>query len=148
MIRKKDRLKQKRQYDLLFVYGTLRRGCHHPVARRMRRYARYVSLGKVRGCLYQTADGYPALRLRCRRLGYVVGEVYKVLDAKRLFRMLDAYELCCLGDRRKEEYERCRIVVATGKKRVDAWAYVSRRDVRGLVRLGDNYAAYRKRMVR
>jgi gamma-glutamylcyclotransferase (GGCT)/AIG2-like uncharacterized protein YtfP len=53
--------------DLLFVYGTLRRGCGSVEAQRLHAQATWLGQGRVRGRLYRV-DWYPAL-VACRSGG-------------------------------------------------------------------------------
>lgn len=63
--------------DLLFVYGTLRRGGSNDIAR-IAPAARFAGMARVRGRLYDLG-AYPALLLEASDgAGWVVGELYAI----------------------------------------------------------------------
>ena len=62
--------------DLLFVYGTLRRGGGNDIAR-IAPDATFVSSARVRGRLYDVNGLWPALVLD-DSAGWVTGEIYRV----------------------------------------------------------------------
>ena len=62
--------------DLLFVYGTLRRGGSNDIAR-IAPDAVFVSTARVRGRLYDVNGRWPALVLD-DSAGWVTGEIYRV----------------------------------------------------------------------
>lgn len=62
--------------QLLFVYGTLRRGGSNDIAR-IAPDARFSGLARVRGCLYDVNGRWPSLVLNATA-GWVSGEVYEV----------------------------------------------------------------------
>src|SRR5690242_14359920 len=76
---------------LLFVYGTLRAASGHPMHTRLRAEADFMGAGTFRGRLYDvgTFPGAVASRSNAER---VSGEIYRLRDPARAFRMLDAYE--------------------------------------------------------
>jgi gamma-glutamylcyclotransferase (GGCT)/AIG2-like uncharacterized protein YtfP len=94
--------------DLLFVYGTLRSGFDsHRVLQRLR--ARYVGQGSVRAELFDLGDFPGAKKLktsagfqrgcsleggttRTNSSARVVGEVYRLQDPERAFKVLDDFE--------------------------------------------------------
>jgi gamma-glutamylaminecyclotransferase len=95
--------------ELLFVYGTLRRGGsnHFRMAG-----ARFMAAGTVRGRIYQI-DWFPGLILDAAA-GGVRGEVFAA-DA-RLIAQLDAFE--------GTDYRRVRAVVTTDDgESIDAWLW-------------------------
>ena len=62
--------------DLLFVYGTLRRGSSNDIAR-IAPDAVFVSTARMRGRLYDVNGRWPSLVLD-QAAGWVVGEIYRV----------------------------------------------------------------------
>lgn len=80
-----------RDPDHLFVYGTLRRGLGHPMARWLLAHAAYVGPATVTGQLYDLGP-YPGAVLA--RGGRVVGEVYRLRHGSPVLAALDAYEGC------------------------------------------------------
>lgn len=91
--------------DLLFVYGTLRRGCGSVEAQRLHAQATWLGQGRVRGRLYRV-DWYPAL-VACRSGGdEVTGDIYRLNDPDAAFVWLDHYEECGPGFAAPQEYQR------------------------------------------
>jgi gamma-glutamylcyclotransferase (GGCT)/AIG2-like uncharacterized protein YtfP len=109
---------------LLFVYGQL---CSGGIGhRRLSLQSRTRSLGKacITGTLYDFGD-YPGLSIAPR--GIVHGELLAFTDPK-LWRILDAYELCDSERPSVSEYQRIEIdLLGTGLR---AWTYVYHRPVR------------------
>ena len=110
-----------RAKELLFVYGTLRRGAlrggqRNPFAIRLEQEAGWLGEAKVRGRLYQVNPEYPGLAKAKSAEEWVSGEVWELGDAE-LWQTLDDYE--------GAEYVRVlwTVTTADGRKR-DAWVYV------------------------
>ena len=76
--------------NLLFVYGTLRRGfCRHHILRRMG--AKSEEQGSIPAELFALGE-YPGARRSSRPSARVAGELYALPDAERAFKVLDAVE--------------------------------------------------------
>jgi gamma-glutamylcyclotransferase (GGCT)/AIG2-like uncharacterized protein YtfP len=75
----------------LFVYGTLRSECPHPMARTLAKSAELVGAARIRGRLYQVAS-YPGLILSDGAEEWVKGEVHRLSDPLALLPPLDDYE--------------------------------------------------------
>lgn len=90
--------------ELVFVYGTLRRGASN--AHRMEG-AEFVARGEVAGSLHRIS-WYPGLVLSLRG-GRVTGDLFRV-DAE-LLRKLDEYEGLPAGEVAGSEYRRVKTVV-------------------------------------
>ncbi len=105
--------------ELVFVYGTLRRGGSN--AFRMDG-AEFVGPATVGGALYRIS-WYPGLVLDDE--GRVTGEVYRV--GPELLRALDEFEGLAAGEIEGSEYRRVRVEAVLGsqpdEKRVDVWIY-------------------------
>lgn len=119
----------------LFVYGTLRRGFNHPMARLLARHARYLGEGRVNGRLYRVGT-YPALVGTRHDNEWVTGDLY-ALDGKMwLLRRLDRYEGITANRRASAEYQR---VIATVFREdgssLQAWLYRYRLPVTRMMRL-------------
>ncbi len=107
--------------NLLFVYGTLRRGAFrggvlNPFAARLEAEASWLGAARVRGRLYQVNPDYPGMAKAERDDEWVPGEVWEFSDPE-LWAALDTYE----GD----EYVRVLwpVMFAGGEKR-EAWVYI------------------------
>lgn len=115
--------------DLLFVYGTLRKGAGHPMHEVLREAGRPLAAARVRGSLV-VVDWYPGLVPG--GTGWVRGELWDVRDPAAWAR-LDAYEACSAEDPPPHEYGRERLnVVSDARGTVAAWAYVYRGPTEGL----------------
>ncbi len=75
--------------DLLFVYGTLRRGCDNDWARKLHAQSDFVGTARVRGQVYRTG-AYTGLVDDVD--GWVSGEVFRLREPEPLFAELDDYE--------------------------------------------------------
>jgi gamma-glutamylcyclotransferase (GGCT)/AIG2-like uncharacterized protein YtfP len=112
---------------LLFVYGSLRRGFLGPQAAFLEARARYIGLGTVPGQLYlvgKLADGrvYPGWHVGGD--GYVIGDVWEMLDPSMLLSYLDDYEGLSNPPHPADEYVREEVTVSLQQgKSVRAWAY-------------------------
>ncbi len=114
--------------DLLFVYGTLRRGL--PMHRLLRPHAVFLGEGRVQGRLYE-AGGYPGLVLEGD--GRVKGELYRLRRPNSVLRVLDRYEGCSPSDPQPHEYRRVLTEVRRARGgRMRAWVYEYRLPAAGL----------------
>ena len=77
--------------DHLFVYGTLRRGSAHEIARLLQGQARFVGDARMHGRLYGLGR-YPGAVAAVRKDEWVRGEVYQMDDSAGLMAVLDDYE--------------------------------------------------------
>ncbi len=107
--------------ELLFVYGTLRRGAHrggkvNPFAVRLENEAAWLGEARAPGRLYQVNPDYPGMAWPESDAEWVKGEVWGFSDPE-LWRALDDYE--------GEEYQRvtCTVTMADGGQRA-AWVYL------------------------
>ena len=110
--------------ELLFVYGTLRRGAYrggrvNPFAQRLEAEAKWLGPARIQGRLYQVNAEYPGLARAERDEEWVTGEVWAFSDAG-LWQALDDYE----GD----EYVRVpwKIVMDGGERQGWVYLYASR----------------------
>jgi gamma-glutamylcyclotransferase (GGCT)/AIG2-like uncharacterized protein YtfP len=112
--------------DLLFVYGTLRRGGAAPLARTLAERARWRGEGHVRGRLY-LLEGYPGL-VPDAAGGPVRGDVFALEDPASMLALLDDYERCAPHFPEPREYRRARVMVSMampeGAGRLEVWTYV------------------------
>ena len=88
------RMRQKRS-EFLFVYGSLLssvRGHWGTAERRaLRWHARRIGFGTVPGYLFDLG-GYPGLAISRHVSEVAQGEVWRIIDGRRLWPVLDAYE--------------------------------------------------------
>src|SRR5215471_21679572 len=79
--------------DQLFVYGSLRRGFHHPAYKYISSHFSFVAMGKATGVLYDMGV-FPAAKATNEE-SFIIGELY-VIKAEHEFdwaiAQLDDYE--------------------------------------------------------
>ena len=118
--------------DLLFAYGTLRRGGGGPppLVAALDRHALWAGPARLGGRLYRVS-GYPAATLCHDGSAQIVGDLWRLScgPPHGLLAQLDAYE--------GADYHRkvCAVVPEGGQGPVDAWVYLWRRPVTGLRRI-------------
>jgi gamma-glutamylcyclotransferase (GGCT)/AIG2-like uncharacterized protein YtfP len=129
--------------ELLFVYGTLRRGgAAHALLEGL---ADFVAVGTCEGCLYLVAD-YPGVVLCNDARDRVSGEIHALREPATALPILDEYEGVRPQSTEPAEYVRRRrnVQLATGEGR-EAWIYLYNRPTDGLTRIASGDFAARKR---
>jgi gamma-glutamylcyclotransferase (GGCT)/AIG2-like uncharacterized protein YtfP len=108
--------------DLLFVYGTLRRGfaLHHHLRRLG---VEFVARGKVQAELFNSGK-FPGARKSTKPGKIVKGEVYRLRREEGALKVLDQVEGFSPRTREKSLFQRATTEVAlpNGERRV-AWIY-------------------------
>lgn len=112
----------------LFVYGTLREDCHHPMSRVLQRHARRIGPGIFQGCLYRIG-WYPGAQDSLNPGERVEGELYRLERPGPCLEALDAYE----GD----EFQRVVRSIQSGRRLFSAWIYLYTPSTAGLPRIRD-----------
>ncbi|MDP2225886.1 MAG: gamma-glutamylcyclotransferase family protein [Moraxellaceae bacterium] len=118
--------------ELIFVYGSLRRGSAHAMAQWLASVADWQGEGRVAGTLYRVS-WYPALVIAGEGVAAdeegVQGDVFRLHEASALAQ-LDAFE----GVRGSvaDEYRRERLAIRMASGEVQAWVYVWQQSVSGL----------------
>jgi gamma-glutamylcyclotransferase (GGCT)/AIG2-like uncharacterized protein YtfP len=77
----------------LFVYGSLRKGFHHPAYEYISKYFEFVSDAKVKGHLYDMGN-FPAAKASSDD-AFIIGELYELKEGADLswaLEQLDDYE--------------------------------------------------------
>ncbi|MEZ5524449.1 MAG: gamma-glutamylcyclotransferase family protein [Pseudomonadales bacterium] len=121
--------------ELLFVYGTLRRGITSPLDELMAQHCEFRTDATMQGILFDVA-GYPGVTESLDPSHRVVGEIYRVLDAQALWPTLDHYEQCSNAYPTPHEYIRKKLTVLTPDgENILAWAYLFNWDASGLLRI-------------
>jgi gamma-glutamylcyclotransferase (GGCT)/AIG2-like uncharacterized protein YtfP len=118
--------------DLLFVYGTLRKGCPHPMALRLANEADYHGPASASGQLYRIVD-YPGFVPASE--GRVQGDLFRLFQADETLAWLDDYEECAPHFPTPQEYRRERLMVDGPCGAVEAWTYVYAPPVENLVQI-------------
>lgn len=75
----------------LFVYGTLKTGFDNRWAKALRESATLLGPARLRGRLYRVAH-YPGLKRSARENAWVVGELFRLHNPRKLLQALDRYE--------------------------------------------------------
>ena len=96
---------------LIFIYGSLRRGCARSMSIRFPR-AKFIADAQVSGSLYDLG-AYPGLQLS-ESNSSVVGEVYEVDD--ETLKQLDDFE-------ESSHYLRRQVEISLGARRSKGWTY-------------------------
>jgi gamma-glutamylcyclotransferase (GGCT)/AIG2-like uncharacterized protein YtfP len=116
----------------LFVYGSLRRGFHHPAYQYISEYFHFEGEATARGKLYDLGN-YPAAVPSSE--GMIVGELYRIREIEQFgwaMAQLDDYEGVLVEVGEKQEYRRAMTDVHSGGKEMKAWIYWYARSVDGL----------------
>jgi gamma-glutamylcyclotransferase (GGCT)/AIG2-like uncharacterized protein YtfP len=106
--------------ELLFVYGTLRKGYPHSMARELERRGRWIGQGTASGVLVVVAH-YPGLIDSSHPDDRVVGDIFEVDGS--LLAELDEYEECAPASPLPHPYVRERRPVQLGEDTLTAWTY-------------------------
>ena len=121
--------------DFLFVYGTLRRACAHPMHAVLAADSRYVGIAHYQGKLYRVSH-YPGVVPSDNPAQQVVGEVYQLLKPAQTLARLDRYEECSAEFPSPQEYRReVQVVALENGDSVSAWVYVYNRYTLGLMQI-------------
>lgn len=120
------------QTDLLFVYGTLRRGSDHANAARLARESAWLGHATLSGTLYRVT-WHPALVLDGEDT--ITGDLLRLTDPAASLPWLDAFESCGPDDPPPHDYRREIAEVLTANGAVEAIVYVWNLGVEGLERI-------------
>jgi len=108
--------------DLLFVYGTLRRGfrLHHHLKRLG---ARFVATGKVHAELFDLGE-FPGARQSTKPRNTVKGELYRLCKVENSLRVLDQIEGFSPQSPERGMFQRgtAEVTLPNGERRL-AWIY-------------------------
>lgn len=116
--------------DLLFVYGTLRRGSSHEMGRWLAGVAAWHGPAWCEAARLYRVSWYPAL-VPGAAGERVRGDLYALAAPAGVWPVLDAFE--GVAGRADDEYERRPAAVVTARgRRLEAWVYWYRRAVTGL----------------
>lgn len=117
---------------LLFVYGSLRSGFHHPAYAYISRYFILLGPAKTKGILYDMGD-YPAAKPTDTNQ-YIQGELYQIHQSDEwdwAIAQLDDYEGVQPDEDGPALYERRQAVIEHNGKTYNAWMYWFSGDVSG-----------------
>lgn len=120
------------QTDLLFVYGTLRRGSDHANAARLAAESEWLGTGTLTGTLYRVS-WHPALVLEGDDT--VTGDLLRLTDPAASLPWLDAFESCGPDDPPPHDYRREIVEVMTADGPGETMVYVWNLALDGLERM-------------
>ncbi|MEL6192125.1 MAG: gamma-glutamylcyclotransferase family protein [Bacteroidota bacterium] len=128
--------------DLIFVYGTLRKGFSHPMADMLASHAQYVGAGSTFGSLFDLGP-YPAAIFSEEGAYIVKGDVYRIKSPQHLLPLLDEYEGYRADDLENSMYKRVLIKVYCKEDELEVWGYtyLPPPPSKGLIPSGD-YLSY------
>lgn len=119
----------------LFAYGTLASGGPAPVVAAMAENTRRIGPASVRGRLHDSGD-WPAMVPSANSADRVPGWLFEVLDPRRLWPVLDAWEGCGADDPRPHLFHReKRQVKLLHGASLSAFVYLFAGDVTGWPRI-------------
>lgn len=118
--------------DLLFVYGTLRKGGRQHAL--LARGADFVGHAQFQGRLYRVAS-YPGAVPSHEPRDIVHGEVYRLRDSSRLIAELDRYEGFDPCDPSALFVRRLAATILSDGTTMDAWIYLYTGPTRPLARI-------------
>ena len=132
---------------LLFVYGSLRKGFHHPAYAYISQHFDFISDAKVQGVLYDMGD-YPAA-VPSGGDHWILGELYRLkpeADWDWAIAQLDDYEGVAPEEGEPALYKREEAVIVSGDgKKTEAWIYWFNGDTTGKpVITGGDVLQYRR----
>jgi gamma-glutamylcyclotransferase (GGCT)/AIG2-like uncharacterized protein YtfP len=125
--------------EFIFVYGTLRKQMASSMYYVLATHCEYFSDGVMHGTLYEVC-GYPGAIASSNANDKVFGELYKMLDRKRVLGLLDDYEECSDRFPVPREYICKQLSIElVGSGSVVAWVYLYNHDVSKLqqIKSGD-----------
>jgi gamma-glutamylcyclotransferase (GGCT)/AIG2-like uncharacterized protein YtfP len=120
--------------ETLFVYGTLRSEFFNPASMRFRDGSRFMGPATVRGHLFHL-KGYPGAIHDPGCDKKIHGELYQLINVKETFFWLDEYEDGNTGNYTNCLYQRIRVPVIFGNKKMMAWMYAYIQSTRNLERI-------------
>lgn len=111
--------------NLLFVYGTLRRGHANPMAEFLANSAEFIGDGQFQGRMYQISY-YPGVVASDDPNDCVYGEIYRLYDPQTVITVLDDYEECSAQHIQPAEYKRdiTHILAMDGNLFEQVWIYL------------------------
>ena len=116
----------------LFVYGSLRKGFHHPAYRYVSDHFHFEGEARVKGILYDLGDFPAAVPVNSEQ--YIIGELYRINEPDEFnwaIAQLDDYEGADPEAGESPLYRRDIVSVQCGGVLTDAWVYWYCGDVSG-----------------
>jgi len=118
-------------HDYLFTYGTLMKGFDNPFSRTLQANSIYDGNGFFSGLLY-LVSWYPgAVYLEGNPLK-VYGEIYRLVEQKKLLKELDEYEDVLENEKDSLYVRRIIPVMRANTEIINCWAYLYNQPVHDL----------------
>jgi gamma-glutamylcyclotransferase (GGCT)/AIG2-like uncharacterized protein YtfP len=132
----------------LFLYGTLRSGCHKPVYSYISRYFIFDGVGTVQGNLFDLGE-YPGA-VPCTEEHFITGELYHIAQVEEfhyVMEQLDDYEGLLVEPGGIPLFRREPVNVLFKNSIVIAWMYWYNREITNQHRIeSGDYVAYKMRI--
>ena len=129
----------------LFLYGTLRSGCHLPVYSYISRYFIFDGVGTVQGNLFDLGE-YPAA-MSCTEEHFITGELYHIAQIEEfdyVMEQLDDYEGLLVEPGGIPLFRREPVNVLFKNSTVISWMYWYNREITNQPRIeSGDYVAYK-----
>lgn len=111
--------------DLLFVYGTLRKGNQNAMAKYLGENAEFITEGWFQGRMFHITY-YPGVVTSESDSDRVYGEIYRLHDPVTMLKVLDDYEECAQQHIQPAEYKRSYVSITgiNGKRYDTVWIYL------------------------
>jgi gamma-glutamylcyclotransferase (GGCT)/AIG2-like uncharacterized protein YtfP len=127
--------------NLLFVYGTLLQS-DNPFGSYLKNNSRWLSAGKLRGCLYDIGE-YPGAVINKDVDSYVFGHIFMLKNHEQAWIILDEYEGYGIGYASPNEFIRQLVEVETETHTFQCWTYLYNLSLNGLYCIkSGNYEGY------
>ena len=121
----------------MFAYGTLRKGVAIPLKKKIGEDMEWVGLSQIPGKMYDIGKYPGALPANAdEKRSFIKGEVIKIRNPRKVFKILDEYEGFDPRHVDKSEYyrEKKTVQLDDGTK-IDAWVYWYNLPVQGKRRI-------------
>jgi gamma-glutamylcyclotransferase (GGCT)/AIG2-like uncharacterized protein YtfP len=120
--------------NLLFVYGTLRRGTGHRMQALLASAAEFIGEASFQGCMFRVGR-YPGVVESVNPRDQVTGDVFRIRQGDPILGKLDRYEGCDRSDPAAPYTREVRQVTLISGRRVNAWVYLYQRPTERLERI-------------
>lgn len=112
------------QSEYLFVYGTLLKDFESYMSKFLEKHSEFIGTGYFDGKLYEIS-WYPGAVLSTVSTEKVYGHIFKILNNKKTFQVLDDYEGIGQTTKHPNEYKRVLIdAYLDSKETIKTWVYI------------------------
>ncbi|MFM2145984.1 MAG: hypothetical protein RL732_820 [Bacteroidota bacterium] len=117
-------MSQSAMTNTLFVYGSLRKGFHHPAYQYISGHFDFIGPATVKGLLYDMGEFPAAIPAATDK--QIIGEVYALKDPAEfgwVFAQLDDYEGVDPAEGETPSYRRDLVMAQCGDTQQECWVY-------------------------